>query len=94
MLKLLKLPANLLLDLLQDQKELGYKPSFSSEPASNRAFADDLILMSCRLEKQKKQIELMEKFLEWSREMKAKPSKCVSLGMKVIERTSLTTQRL
>jgi len=50
--------------------------------------------MSCRLEKQKKQIELMEKFLEWSREMKAKPSKCVSLGMKVIERTSLTTQRL
>ena len=78
---------NLLLDLLQDQKELGYKPSFSSEPTSNRAFADDLTLMSSRLEKLKKQIELMEKFLEWSRKMKAKPSKCVSLGMKVIDGT-------
>ena len=55
---------NLLLDLLQDQKELGHKPSFSSEPTSNRAFADDLTLMSSRLEKLKKQIELMEKFLE------------------------------
>ncbi|XP_063683646.1 uncharacterized protein LOC134818144 [Bolinopsis microptera] len=43
--------------------------------------------MSSRLEKVKKQIELMEQFLDWSRKMKAKPSKCVSLGMKVIDGT-------
>ena len=35
------------------------------------------INMSSRLEKLKKQIELTGKFLEWSRKMKAKPSKCV-----------------
>ena len=43
--------------------------------------------MSCRLEKLNEQIEAMESFLTWTRKMKAKPSKCVSLGMKVIEGT-------
>ena len=33
----------------------------------------------------KQLIEVMERFLTWSRKMKAKPSKCVSLGMKVID---------
>ncbi|XP_063681930.1 uncharacterized protein LOC134816860 [Bolinopsis microptera] len=39
------------------------------------------------LEKVNKQIKLMEQFLDWSRKMKAEPSKCVSLGMKVIDGT-------
>ena len=78
---------NLLLDLLKNQNGLGYKPSFSSSTTSSRAFADDLTMMSSRLDKIKKQIEVMEKFLTWSRKMKAKPSKCVSLGMKVIDGT-------
>ena len=43
--------------------------------------------MSPRLEKMKKLIEEMERFLNWSRKMKAKPSKCISLGMKVIDGT-------
>ena len=78
---------NLLLDLLKQKRGLGYQPSFSAHPTSNRAFADDLTLMSSRLDKIKKQIEVMEEFLVWSRTMKAKPSKCVSLGMKVINGT-------
>ena len=78
---------NLLLDLLKNQNDLGYKPSFSASSTSNRAFADDLTLMSSRLDKVKKQIEVMENFLNWSRKMKAKPSKCVSLAMKVIDGT-------
>ena len=78
---------NLLLDLLKNQKDLGFKPSFSSNSTSSRAFADDLTLMSPRLEKMKKLIEEMERFLTWSRKMKAKPSKCISLGMKVIDGT-------
>ncbi|XP_063693624.1 uncharacterized protein LOC134825376 [Bolinopsis microptera] len=76
---------NLLLDLLKNQSDLVYKPSFSSSSTSSRAFADDLTLMSPRLEKMKKLIDVMERFLTWSRKMKAKPSKCVSLGMKVID---------
>jgi len=78
---------NLLLDLLRSQQGLGYTPSFSSDQTSNRAFADDLTLMSSRLEKLKEQIEVMERFLNWTRKMKAKPSKCISLGMKVIDGT-------
>ncbi|KAL5264224.1 hypothetical protein ACHWQZ_G005344 [Mnemiopsis leidyi] len=78
---------NLLLDLLKSQKELGYKPSFSSDSTSSRAFADDLTLISPRLEKMKKLVAEMERFLMWSRKMRAKPSKCISLGMKVIDGT-------
>ena len=78
---------NLLLDLLKNRPGLGYKPSFSSDETSNRAFADDLTLMSSRLEKLKEQIEVMERFLDWTRKMKAKPSKCIALGMKVIDGT-------
>ena len=76
---------NLLLDLLKNQSDLGYKPSFSSSSTSSRAFADDLTLMSPRLDKMKQLIDVMERFLTWSRKMKAKPSKCVSLGMKVMD---------
>ena len=76
---------NLLLDLLKANKNLGFKPSFSSDITSNRAFADDLTLMSSLLENFKEQIQLMEKFLNWTRTMKAKPSKCIALGMKVID---------
>ena len=78
---------NLLLDLLKSRQGLGYRPSFSSSQTSNRAFADDLTLMSSRLEKLKEQIEVMERFLNWTRKMKAKPSKCIALGMKVIDGT-------
>ncbi|KAL5254062.1 hypothetical protein ACHWQZ_G013725 [Mnemiopsis leidyi] len=76
---------NLLLDYLQSKKELGYVPSFASEATSNRAFADDLTLLASRLEKMKEQIRMLEEFLAWTRMMKAKPSKCVALGMKVLE---------
>ena len=80
---------DLLLDLLKNRPGLGYKPSFSSDETSNRAFADDLTLMSSRLEKLKEQIEVMERFLDWTRKMKAKPSKCIALGMKVIDGTCI-----
>ena len=75
---------NLLLDLLQVDRSLGYKPSFSSAPTTNRAFADDLTLLSDRLDKMKRLIELLEEFLAWTRTMRAKPSKCIALGMKVV----------
>ena len=76
---------NLLLDYLQSRTDLGYVPSFASDATSNRAFADDLTLLSCRLEKMKEQLKMLEEFLEWTRMMRAKPSKCVALGMKVQE---------
>ena len=74
---------NLLLDYLQSKQELGYKPTFSEKSTSNRAFADDLTLLANRLDKMKTQLKMLEDFLEWTRTMKAKPSKCISLGMKV-----------
>lgn len=76
--------SNLLLDLLKAHNDFGYKPSFSATPTSNRAFADDLTLMTFRLAKMNKLVDVMEGFLRWTRKMKAKPSKCVSLAMKVI----------
>ncbi|XP_063691505.1 uncharacterized protein LOC134823837 [Bolinopsis microptera] len=78
---------NLLLDLLQVDRTLGYKPSFSSEPTTNRAFADDLTLLSDRLDKMKRLVGQMEEFLAWTRTMRAKPSKCIALGMKVVDNT-------
>jgi len=78
---------NLLLDLLKREQSLGYSPSFASSPTSNRAFADDLTLISSRLDKMLKLIEIMEDFLSWSRKMRAKPSKCITLGMKVVDGT-------
>ena len=74
---------NLLLDYLSSHKNLGYMPSFASEETSNRAFADDLTLMSKSMDKIKEQIRIMEEFLNWTRNMKAKPSKCVAVGMKI-----------
>ena len=47
---------NLLLDLLQVDRSLGYKLSFSSEPTTNRVFADDLTLLSDRLDRMKRLI--------------------------------------
>ncbi len=76
---------NLLLDFLQSKKELGYVPSFASDGTSNRAFADDLTLLSRRLKDMQEQIKMLEEFLKWTRMMRAKPSKCVALGMKVQE---------
>ncbi|KAL5266730.1 hypothetical protein ACHWQZ_G003942 [Mnemiopsis leidyi] len=75
---------NLLLDLLQVDRSLGYKLSFSSDPTTNRVFADDLTLLLDRLDRMKRLIELLEEFLAWTRMMRAKPSKCIALGMKVV----------
>ena len=51
MIGLFPIVFNLLIDYLQAKKELGYKPSFASDETSNRAFADDLTLLSSRIEK-------------------------------------------
>ena len=75
---------NLLLDLLQVDRSLGYKLSFSSDPTTNRVFADDLTLLLDRLDRMKRLIELLEEFLAWTRMMRAKPSKCIALGMKEV----------
>ena len=42
-------------------------PSFNSEPTSNRAFADDFILLSDTLDKMKNLIELINEFPAWAR---------------------------
>ena len=76
---------NLLLDFLKNRRSLGYVPTFTMEETGSRAFADDLTLLSCRLEKVKEQLRLLEEFLDWTGMMRAKPSKCVALGMKVVD---------
>ena len=43
--------------------------------------------MGLQLDKMLKLIEIMEDFLSWSRKMRAKPSKCITLGMKVVDGT-------
>ena len=76
---------NILLELLVKQNHLGYKPSFSDSKTSNKAFADDLTLMAKTAKGIKQMIETVEKFLEWTQKMRAKPEKSLCLAMKVLD---------
>ena len=73
---------NLLLDLLKTKQDLGYQLKNSNLKQMQKAYADDLTLISGNVEGCKELLHLVETFLRWTRTMKAKPSKCRSLAMK------------
>ena len=78
------------LDQLSAFEHLGYE--LGAGPAQNqRAYADDLTIIA----KSKTSAELMlntvEKFLQWSATMKAKPAKCRSLSLVKLPGTSVMT---
>ena len=74
----------LLFDFLQPQQNLGYK--FKSAPSVqtfDKAYADDLTLITTNTKDMQIAVNVTDRWLKWSQTMKAKPSKCVSLGFKL-----------
>jgi len=77
----------LLLDFLQPKKCLGYE--FKSTPAVktfNKAYADDLTLITTNSNDMQTAVNETNIWLKWSQTMKAKPTKCVALGFKVFDK--------
>lgn len=76
----------LLLDFLTPKKSLGYV--FKSTPSVssfNKAYADDLTLTTRNTRDMQLSIDHTNTWLKWTQTMKAKPSKCICLGMKLFE---------
>jgi len=77
----------LLLDFLRPIHKLGYE--FKSTPSvstSKKAYADDLTLITRNAHDMQKAVNLTNEWLKWTVTMKAKPSKCISLGFKLFEK--------
>ena len=77
----------LLLDFLQPKKQLGY--IFKSTPtvtAFTKAYADDLTLLIRNSVDAQHTLNLINIWLQWSKTMKAKPSKCITVGFKVFDK--------
>ena len=74
----------LLLDFLKPKKKLGYHfKTIEDTTALTKAYADDLTLISHNVSDNQTLCNLTHTWLDWSVTMKAKPSKCVSMAMKM-----------
>ena len=72
---------NLLLDYLKPLDKFGYamkKPV--SIQAMRKAYADDLAIITKKIEHNQKILNKISMWLSWSRTMRAKPSKCRALA--------------
>jgi Reverse transcriptase (RNA-dependent DNA polymerase) len=77
----------LLLDFLQPKQKLGYV--FKSTPSVStfiKAYADDLTLITRNTQDMQKSVDLTNTWLTWTQTMKAKPSKCISIGFKMFDK--------
>ena len=77
----------LLLDFLRPISKLGYE--FKSTPTvstSKKAYADDLTLITRNAVDMQTAVDLTTRWLKWTEIMKAKPSKCISLGFKLFDK--------
>ena len=77
----------LLLDFLRPKKCLGYE--FKSTPSVqtfNKAYADDLTLITTNSNDMQTAVNITDNWLKWSQTMKAKPTKCVALGFKLFDK--------
>ena len=73
----------LLLDFVEVEKHRGYQFKLTKEVQRlDFAFADDLTLTTSSVSDNQRACDRVQKWLDWSGCMKAKPSKCVSFGMK------------
>ena len=75
----------LLLDFLQPKKQLGY--IFKSTPtvaAFTKAYADDLTLLNHNSADAQHTLNLINMWLQWSKTMKAKPSKGITVGLRCL----------
>ena len=74
---------NLLLDLLLPHTATrGYKLKSTDLTVHDLAYADDLTIVSKNRQFNQQSLELIDKFLHWTRTMASKPQKCRSLAYK------------
>ena len=74
---------NLLLDMLSLRtEEAGYKFKGCEVTIHDLAYADDLSIISRSITEAQRSLDLIDRFLRWTRTMAAKPSKCRSLALK------------
>jgi hypothetical protein len=77
----------LLLDFLHPKSCLGY--TFKSTPTVStfiKAYANDLTLITPNTPDMQLSVDSMNAWLKWTQTMKAKPSKCIALGVKMFEK--------
>jgi hypothetical protein len=73
----------LLLDMLLPLEEKdGYKFKMTNVKSLAEAYADDLALITRNSAANQRACDRTQRWLEWTETMKAKPAKCVSLGLK------------
>jgi hypothetical protein len=74
---------NLLLDLLSPRTdEAGYELKKTNVVIHDLAYADDLSIVARSPQEAQTSLNLMDRFLSWTRTMAAKPRKCKSLAFK------------
>ena len=79
----------LLLDMLKPVDEkLGYSFKNIAYKSLTRAYADDLALSASTPAKMQRACNICDKFLEWTKTMRAKPRKCVAVGYRQFDKRS------
>lgn len=74
---------NLLLDLLlPPTDQVGYHFKSNDVVIHDLAYADDLSIVASSPKRAQRSLDLLDRFLAWSKTMEAKPRKCKSLGFK------------
>ena len=83
---------NLLLDFLAPHKDEGY--TFKNIPVTimHKSYADDLQFSTTTPEGHQRVLDCTMVWLNWTRSMKAKPSKCVSLGFRQFRKGVTSTK--
>lgn len=77
----------LLLDLLKPvDEEFGYSFKLIDYKNLIRAYADDLALSASSPENMQRACDICDKFLSWTKTMKAKPRKCVAVGYRQFDK--------
>ena len=74
---------NLCLDFLKQSNNPGYMFKGTNVVLSWKAYADDLTLIGRTPSLLQRMLDTLQIFLSWTRTMKAKPSKCKHLAMKI-----------
>ena len=70
----------LLLDMLKPLDHLGYSFKGVNEPQLLRAYSDDLSLATATPKGNQLALNTTQRFLDWTKTMRAKPKKCISMG--------------
>ena len=82
---LLNITIQLLLDYINQIKCHPLSYTFNAISLLTSAYADDIQITASKPDYNQKLLNYVDKFLNWSRTMEAKPSKCCTLAMKTFD---------